>query len=171
MNSMNTFVVNVSRLLKRPGSTRQVALAGQVELALDQVERCGRVMADLRLEAMAGGVWVRGVACAEMLLRCNRCLTRISFEATAPVRQAYGEAAGEDMLAVGQEGDIDLSGVLHDELCLSVPLVPLCSKACRGLCPVCGADQNEGSCQGHSESRESPFATLEALLEVPFETA
>ena len=171
MDSMNTFAVNVSRLVNRPGSTRRVTLAGQVELAMDQVERCGPVTAELRLEAMAGGVWVRGVACAELLLRCNRCLARIRFEAKAPVRQAYGEDAGEDMLAIGQEGDIDLSGVLHDELCLSVPLVPLCSEACRGLCPVCGADRNEGSCHGHSESRESPFATLEALLEVPLETA
>ena len=171
MNSMDNFVVNVSGLVRRPGSTRQVTLAGSVELVLDQVDRCGPVTADLRLEAMAGGVWVSGVACAEMALRCNRCLGRIGFEARARVRQVYGEDAHEDMPAIGEEGDIDLSGVLHDELCLSVPLVPLCSESCRGLCPVCGADLNEGSCQGHSESRESPFATLEALLEVPFETA
>lgn len=171
MSSVNTFVVNVSRLVRRPGSTRQVAVAGQVELALDQVEECGPVTADLRLEAMAGGVWVSGVASAEMVLRCNRCLDRVGFEARAPVRQVYGEDALDDMPAIGQEGDIDLSGALHDELCLSVPLAPLCSESCRGLCPVCGADLNEGSCEGHSESRESPFATLEALLEVPFETA
>ena len=121
MKSLNTFVVNVSGLVDRPGSTRQVTLSGRVEPSLDQVEQCGPVTADLR--------------------------------------------------AIGPEGDIDLSGVLHDELCLSVPLVPLCSESCRGLCPVCGVNLNEGSCQGHSESRESPFATLEALLEVPLETA
>ena len=168
---MNTFVVNVSGLVLRPGSTRQVTLSGPVEPALDQVEQCGPVTADLRLEAMAGGVWVRGTARAEMVLRCNRCLDPVGFEAEAPVRQAYGEEDREDMPAIGPEGDIDLSGVLHDELCLSVPLVPLCSESCRGLCPACGADLNEGSCQGHSEAHESPFATLEALLEVPFETA
>ena len=171
MDSMDNFVVNVSGLVRRPGSTRRVTLAGHVELALDQVERCGPVTADLRLEAMAGGIWVRGVACAEMVLRCNRCLDRIGFEARAPVRQVYGEDAGEDMMPIGEEGGVDLSTVLHDELCLSVPLVPLCSESCRGLCPVCGADLNEGSCQGHSDSRESPFATLEGLLEVPFDTA
>ena len=171
MSSMDNFVVNVSGLVRRPGSTRQVTLSGSVELVLDQIDQCGPVNADLRIEAMAGGVWVSGVARARMVLRCNRCLGRIGFEARAPVRQVYGRDAGPDMPAIGQEGDLDLSGVLHDELCLSVPLVPLCSGSCRGLCPVCGADLNEGSCQGHSESRESPFATLEALLEVPSETA
>ncbi len=171
MQSVNTFVVSVSGLVDRPGSTRQVTLSGPVEPALDQVEQCGPVTADLRLEAMAGGVWVRGTARAEMMLRCNRCLDPVGFEAEAPVRQAYGEEDREDMPAIGPEGDIDLSGVLHDELCLSVPLVPLCSESCRGLCPVCGVNLNEGSCQGHSESRVSPFATLEALLEVPLETA
>ena len=171
MKSVNTFVVSVSGLVDRPGSTRQVTLSGQVEPALDQVEQCGPVTADLRLEAMAGGVWVRGTARAEMMLRCNRCLDPVAFVAEAPVRQAYGEEDREDMPAIGPEGDVDLSGVLHDELCLSVPLVPLCSESCRGLCPVCGVNLNEGSCQGHSESRESPFATLEALLEVPLETA
>ena len=102
MKSVNTFVVNVSGLVDRPGSTRQVTLAGQVEPALDQVEDCGQVTADLRIEAMAGGVWVRGVARAEMVLRCNRCLDPVGFEAEAPVRQAYGEEARDDMPAIGQ---------------------------------------------------------------------
>jgi len=135
---------------------------------LDQVEECGPVDADLRVEDMVGGVLVRGDVGAAMRLRCNRCLRPVSFRAGAPVMKAYGEEAGGD---IGPDGVIDLAPVLHDELCLSVPLVPLCSESCRGLCPVCGADLNEGSCEGHSESRESPFATLEALLEVPFETA
>lgn len=168
---MESFVVSVSDLVGRPGSSRRVALAGPVELEMARVGECGPLTADLRIEAFVGGVWVRGEAGADMVLRCNRCLQPVGFEARTPVRQAYGEEAGEDMRAIGVDGDIDLTGVLRDELCLSVPLVPLCSESCRGLCPVCGADLNSGSCAGHSESRESPFGALEALLEAPFETA
>ena len=168
---MDSFVVGVSDLLRRPGSTRRVSLAGPVDLEMDRVRECGPLTAELRIEAIVGGVWVRGEATAEMVLRCNRCLQPVGFEARAPVRQAYGEEAGEDMRAIGADGEIDLTGVLRDELCLSVPLVPLCSESCRGLCPACGADLNSGSCSGHSESRESPFVALEALLEAPFETA
>ena len=168
---MDSFVVGVSDLLGRPGSTRLVALAGTVELEMDRVRECGPLTADLRIEAFVGGVWVRGQAGADMVLHCNRCLQPVGFEATTTVRQAYGEDAGADMRAIGADGDIDLTGVLRDELCLSVPLVPLCSESCRGLCPVCGADLNGGSCAGHSESRESPFVALEALLEAPFVTA
>lgn len=131
---------------------------------MDQVEECGPVDADLRVEDMVGGVLVRGDVGAAMRLRCNRCLRPVSFRAGAPVMKAYGEEAGGD---IGPDGVIDLAPVLHDELCLSVPLVPLCSESCRGLCPSCGNDLNVDPCEGHSVARGSPFAALEGWLEAP----
>ena len=136
-------------------------------LELDQIDGCGPVRADLRIEEMVGGVLARGEVKASIRLRCNRCLGPVAFDAAAPVVQAYGQESEGDILTIGPDGAIDLSEVLHDELCLSIPLVPLCSEACRGLCPACGNDLNVDPCGGHSEAQGSPFTVLEGLLETP----
>ena len=133
-------------------------------IELDQVDDCGPVAADLRIEHVIGGIVVRGDVRATMRLRCNRCLRTVPFRAAAPVTQAYGAGTEED---IGPDGVIDMSPALHDELCLCVPLVPLCSEGCRGLCPSCGNDLNVDPCEGHSEARDSPFAALEDWLEAP----
>ncbi len=173
---VHPFRIRVSDLVgrsrsQRAGSQRAVHLSGLLEIRLDQVEECGPASADLRIEGIAGGVLVRGGVKASMRLRCNRCLSEVLFEAAAPVLQAYGkelkEQAEGDVLPVSPDGEIDLAGVLRDELCLSVPLAPLCSEVCRGLCPTCGSDLNVDACGGHSEADSSPFAALEGWLESP----
>ena len=41
---------------------------------------------------------------------------------------------------------IDLVPLIVAALLLEVPLVPLCDDDCKGLCPQCGANLNEGPC-------------------------
>lgn len=159
------FRVRVSDLLGRAGSRRQVVLSGDLPIALDQMEECGPVRADLRLEEVSGGVLVRGRVTAPMRLRCNRCAAPLAHPARASVLQAYGQGAEEDAFEIGDDGVIDLAGALRDELCLSVPLAPLCSETCRGLCPSCGSDLNTEPCGGHAEPSGSPFAALADVLD------
>ncbi|MCX6898646.1 MAG: DUF177 domain-containing protein [Verrucomicrobia bacterium] len=40
----------------------------------------------------------------------------------------------------------DLTENLREDILLALPQHPLCSKDCRGLCPVCGQDLNERTC-------------------------
>lgn len=165
------FRLGVSDLLGRPGAQRPVRLTGSLEIGLDRVEDCGPVSARLLLEEISGGVLVRGEAAASMRLQCNRCLAPTPFEAVAPVLLVYGETPpdedDEEALPITPDGEIDLAGALRDELSLSVPLAPLCSRACRGLCPACGSDLNTEPCGGHSEPAGSPFSVLEGLLDPP----
>ena len=57
---------------------------------------------------------------------------------------------------------IDLVPLVEQALLLELPLVPLCDDDCRGLCPRCGANLNEGPCQcGDGPTGEdNPFAAL-----------
>ncbi|MCQ5072305.1 YceD family protein, partial [Adlercreutzia sp. DFI.6.23] len=48
-------------------------------------------------------------------------------------------------------------------LLLEVPLVPLCDDDCKGLCPQCGANLDEGPCgcsRDEADVEASPFAAL-----------
>ena len=35
---------------------------------------------------------------------------------------------------------------MHEQFVLTLPMKPLCSDDCKGLCPVCGTNLNRGTC-------------------------
>src|SRR5206468_3309557 len=51
--------------------------------------------------------------------------------------------------------EIDLRPALREQILLSIPPSPLCKEDCKGLCPVCGKDLNEGDC-GHDKTAPDP---------------
>jgi len=159
------FTVVVSDLLGNIGARRSETLAGPLDIRLDQVVSCEDGVARLKLEAIADGLVVKGSITAAAILRCNRCLSEIPHETEAAIVQAYGLPSDQDILSIGSDGTIDLGPVLHDELSLAMPLTPMCSTSCAGLCPTCGTDLNTDPCAGHSEESSSPFAVLQDLFE------
>lgn len=42
--------------------------------------------------------------------------------------------------------ELELIPIIHDAIHLAVPIAPCCREDCRGLCPTCGADLNQGPC-------------------------
>jgi uncharacterized protein len=60
---------------------------------------------------------------------------------------------------------IDLSTLVRDALIIDLPVRTLCGDACRGLCPVCGANRNLHDCghggQATTDPRWAPLADLD----------
>lgn len=59
----------------------------------------------------------------------------------------------------------DLDEFMRQQVLTEVPIRALCGAACRGLCPNCGADLNQGPCACPQERENSPLSALAALLE------
>jgi uncharacterized protein len=122
-----------SRTIPAPGSLR-------VELA--EVPAGADVELSVRLEAVTEGVLVTGTATASVAGECARCLEPLTSSVEASFQELYhyepGEAADdEDELLL--EGDLlDLEPVLRDAVVLALPLAPLCTEDCSGLCAECG---------------------------------
>jgi uncharacterized protein len=108
-------------------------------------------------------------------LVCSRCLDPLPWPVDAAFDLRYhprSAAAGndeveiqeDDLTAAFYENDtIDLEQLIHEQLILSVPMKPLCSGACRGLCPVCGTNRNRGSCECRQEWDDPRLAALRNL--------
>jgi uncharacterized protein len=117
-------------------------------------------------------------------LECGRCLARYrqavreSFRIVlepagmrvpadpegAQALARWGMCLSEELEAGWYQGnEIDLSGFIHEIVCLAIPVQPLCREDCAGLCPRCGVDRNAGSCACPNPSGDSPFAVLKAL--------
>jgi uncharacterized protein len=99
-------------------------------------------------------------------VRCRRCLAPVAVEIDDTQRLLFTEdEENDDPSAVtipARAGELELGGVIREALILAVPKFPLCRAECRGLCPRCGADLNEGPC-GCRPEPDARWAALETL--------
>lgn len=61
------------------------------------------------------------------------------------------------------DNNIDLAKVLCEEIVLYLPFNPRCSDNCKGLCPTCGKNLNEGKCGCSGKDKENAFSVLKGL--------
>lgn len=61
---------------------------------------------------------------------------------------------------------VDLNEMLRQEIILHLPLIPVCSTGCKGLCSVCRKDRNKHTCVCEQEDpgTQQPFKNLKKLL-------
>ena len=106
---------------------------------------------------------------------CSRCLETMTVPVNASFDLRYQphstnvgdeeEEIEEDDLTTAfyQNDEIDLEQLMREQFYLALPMKPLCSDACKGLCPVCGTNLNAGSCDCKREwvdPRLAPLADL-----------
>lgn len=100
---------------------------------------------DLRLEAVSEGILVTGTVCGETVGQCSRCLEPIDGTVTVFLTElfAYPDSATEQTTDADDihriaDDRIDLEQSIIDAVALELPMSPLCSEDCQGLCQVCG---------------------------------
>ena len=75
------------------------------------------------------------------------------------------ELTAEQMDLIPFNGSrIDLRQAVAEQVLLALPIKPLCSRQCKGLCPRCGLNLNHGPCQCPPQEPAGPFAALKVLL-------
>jgi uncharacterized protein len=161
-------VVQVAALRKVAGTTRHETRCGKIEgLAAVSVSvpEGASVCADLELASYPGGITVTGTVRAPWQGECRRCGGPVSGQTVAEVRERYVPEGGtdEDEDAYPLVGDqLDLEPLARDAVLLDLPLAPLCSDGCLGLCPQCGANWNNGPCDC-SPPGDPRWSALDAL--------
>jgi uncharacterized protein len=82
---------------------------------------------------------------------CRRCLAEVNVPVNQELRLVFAEEgqAAEDygcyLIARGAR-TLDLAPIAREEAVLAAPQYVQCRDDCRGLCPRCGANLNEGPC-------------------------
>lgn len=83
---------------------------------------------------------------------CARCMAPSSFRVTEPVFAVFSMdgslAEDPSVVTIPRNGRLaSLLDAVREAVILSLPGLPLCREDCRGLCHICGADLNEGTCE------------------------
>lgn len=151
--------------------------AEPVALCLPEGSPPGEVRADalLKLTRTSQGVLAEGEVTSTLSLICGRCSEPFAY----PIREAFSvhyqrpatEAAEEEVELTAadldtdlmEEGRLDVTALLRQNLLLALPVQPLCREDCQGLCPRCGGNRNEGPCACPGPPPDPRFKILERL--------
>ena len=97
---------------------------------------------------------------------CDRCLAEGERELTLDFSEDYAKTPGETDETASYDGTaIILDDLVRDTLLVAEPLRELCKSDCKGLCPVCGHNLNEGTCSCDTFIADPRLAALESLLQ------
>ena len=90
--------------------------------------------------------------------------------ADAEVEPDEREIEDDDLTtAYYSDGLLDIGELLREQFQLALPMKPLCSDACRGLCAQCGANLNRTECECAPAWEDPRLAPLKSLLNRPKE--
>lgn len=81
---------------------------------------------------------VKGSISARPRLQCSRCLEYFEHPIERPSYIFSTTVSAGDI--------IDLTESIREDIIIALPVKPLCAEDCKGLCPGCGMNRNEGKC-------------------------
>ena len=115
----------------------------------------------------AGMLEMEAELASNLHLHCDSCGKPFERMMTVPVRRLLAtelENEEEDEIILLSGHELDLDPVMTDEYILAMDTKQLCQEDCKGRCPRCGVDLNEGECQCKPEP-DPRLAVLAKLLE------
>jgi uncharacterized protein len=140
---------------------------GRAELIEEHGTRRGETIQDIRI---VGGFE------AQIEVSCARCLEPVVHDVARQFDLLYRPiktvSEGTDEISITQaEADIGfyrgdgllLEDVLREQVLLAVPIKTVCSEECKGLCPHCGRNLNQGACDCHEERTDPRWDALKQV--------
>jgi len=161
--------------LRRLSQEASVEVTGDLAPDLPLWEETGLTFAEpvrVDLVARESGseeVVATGTVSTVLARTCRRCLATSTEEFEVEVALVWSddvELRGDDgairALPKGTD-EIDLGEAVREELLLAVPPYMECRPDCKGLCPQCGTNWNEQSCDCSTEERDPRWDALRSL--------
>jgi uncharacterized protein len=122
---------------------------------------------DVVVDRVAGGFLVNVSARVRLYGPCARCLEEVVLEVQADQQEFAPTAKGgweeTELSAFIKDVVVDVSGLVREAVVLALPSQALCSPSCKGLCPQCGKDLNQGPCECVDNEVDERWSKLSEL--------
>lgn len=122
-------------------------------------------------------VTITGSIDGRVKLSCSRCLEDFQYALHADTHVIYlpekelltskeHQSLMEEELSTASysEDEIDLPDMIREQVSINIPMKPLCSEKCRGLCTQCGCNLNRSQCSCEGTGTDSRWMKLRTLL-------
>lgn len=154
-------IINISELINRYRSSKYFEFHLKPEKISDEyltVLTPVKVKGNISLVNDELIVEIRAEFSAE--LNCSRCTS----DFTKDFDIAFTEALDLNDNQESIEEHLDLTELIRDNILVNMPIKPICSDDCKGLCPVCGTNKNMNDCNCESEQFDPRLSVLSNLL-------
>lgn len=167
----------LTELRQRIGSANEYEI-DEPYLAVDD-QRIEDIRGSLRLLRTDRGLLAKVDAEGATDARCSRCDEALRIPVHLDFEEEYVPlldpntsatvylAEDDETFRIDKRYELDLREGLRQYILISEPVKPLCKPDCAGLCPMCGADRNEGphECEEPPDERWSALAGLKREIE------
>lgn len=158
-----SLVMQVKDLIHKPGTMKELKLEHILPEDLGTeiicVKKGTSLVLDVRLESVHEGILVTAEGDTTALTECSRCLDPMSLPIAIDIQELFlYQPQNEDDFFIEQDR-IDLEQPLIDAVVPNLPIQPLCSDDCSGLCPDCGEKISVGMHQ-HEKPVDPRFDAL-----------
>lgn len=174
-------IFNVAQLMKEPvgsgASSEFETDINEEHVQLDEdLKVLGPITGHVRMRRVNPGLLIDGWVDLVLEQECARCLKAIEqpthitfaerFYPTVDVMTGtpIPPVKEDDVFAIDDHHQVNLTEAIRQAVLLAVPLVPLCKEDCAGLCPQCGQDFNAGQCACQPIEIDSRLDVLKQLL-------
>ena len=144
-------------------------------LAAKSINADGPVKGTFRVVKIGSQILIKGSVSGYVRLQCSRCLTSYRYKIEEKIfvelrpfsdteEREEMELASDDLDVEFFRGDsLDLVHFIEEQVRLALPMKPLCSRECGGLCPSCGEAIGSDACTCDVESIDPRWEVLESL--------
>jgi len=131
----------------------------------------------VKLIRTKNGMLVQLDAQTTLRVVCSHCLEPATVPVSLHVQEEFLQtvdvisglplpAARDDpALLIDDHHELHLMDWIRQYLLLAIPMSPLCRADCKGLCPRCGKNLNEGPCGCSPDQPDERWSALKGLVE------
>jgi len=149
-----------------------------ISFNIEEAEIRQPINLDVRVTKVKQGFRFQGTLRGQINLQCARCLEFFEYPIYTSFDLVYKplmktdmeeiELKEQDMNVCFISGEkVDLRELMREQILLLLPMKPLCSSKCKGLCPECGINLNVSKCncnQKRIDPRLKPLLKIKDAL-------
>lgn len=163
--------INVSNISRCEGNRENFDINADKQYDLDFSGQTFKTLPPLSVRGYAvnyeGKIEVELNISVQVEMQCSRCIENFIQQIHVTSNHIFvkeGFQTDEDQL-IYKGDEIDLTEIVLNEITAALPMKPLCNENCKGLCPICGVNNNQTDCGCEVGELDSRLQILKKLLE------
>mgnify|MGYP000041237084 CR=1 FL=1 len=172
---------NVAQLLKQAtGARRGYDIAVEAPELDQQLVLAGSLHGQISCLRIGAGILVTGELETVVRLECVRCLSEFDLPIRVEIEEEFRptidivtglrmeqEPDQDEATLIDEQHILDLAEVIRQAVWLEIPASPICRPDCKGLCPQCGQNRNQGECACPANPVDARWLALLTSKDMP----
>ena len=165
-------ILTISQIIGKTGESMEVSFSENVENTMgypDVVCFSEPVVIKGVLTNTKKGILFEADGNTEAVYLCSGCLERVKVPIQFNINEMFypsGSVENEKEAETFCDDEMDLTDVIQRSILENLPMKVVCKEECKGLCPKCGKNLNEGDCDCNDTEFDPRLESLRTLFNV-----